>query len=29
VLSELASSGAIKIAGAMYDIETGTVEFFS
>ena len=28
VLSELASSGAIKIVGAMYDLETGVVEFF-
>ncbi len=27
VLSELASSGAIKIAGAMYNLETGAVEF--
>jgi carbonic anhydrase len=29
VLSELASSDAIKIVGAMYDLETGAVEFFS
>jgi carbonic anhydrase len=28
VLSELASSGAIKIVGAMYNLETGAVEFF-
>jgi carbonic anhydrase len=28
VLSELASSDAIKIVGAMYDLETGVVEFF-
>jgi carbonic anhydrase len=28
VLSELASSGAIKIVGAMYDLESGVVEFF-
>jgi carbonic anhydrase len=29
VLSELASSGAIKSVGAMYDLETGVVQFFS
>ena len=29
VLSELESSGAIKIAGAMYDLETGVVDFFA
>ena len=28
VLSELESSGAIKIAGAMYDLQTGAVDFF-
>jgi len=28
VLRELESDGAIKIAGAMYDLETGAVEFF-
>ena len=28
VLAELETSGAIKIAGAMYDIDTGLVEFF-
>jgi len=29
VLAELESSGAIKIAGAMYNLETGVVEFFA
>jgi len=29
VLRELESSGAIKIAGAMYDLETGVVDFFA
>jgi carbonic anhydrase len=29
VLEDLERSGAIKIAGAMYDLETGLVEFFS
>ncbi|HET9534714.1 MAG TPA: carbonic anhydrase family protein [Mesorhizobium sp.] len=29
VLAEMESSGAIKIAGAMYDLETGVVEFAS
>jgi carbonic anhydrase len=29
VLKELESSGAIKIAGAMYDLETGGVDFFA
>jgi carbonic anhydrase len=29
VLAELAKSGAIKVAGAMYDLETGAVEFFA
>ncbi|HEX5939951.1 MAG TPA: carbonic anhydrase family protein [Dehalococcoidia bacterium] len=29
VLEDLESSGAIKIAGAMYNLETGLVEFFS
>jgi carbonic anhydrase len=28
VLAELESKGAIKIAGAMYNLETGAVEFF-
>jgi carbonic anhydrase len=28
VLAELETSGAIKIAGAMYNLETGRVEFF-
>jgi carbonic anhydrase len=28
VLAELEASGAIKIAGAMYDIQTGLIEFF-
>jgi carbonic anhydrase len=28
VLAELESKGAIKIAGAMYNLETGLVEFF-
>ena len=28
VLAELEASGAIKIAGAMYDLETGAIEFF-
>ena len=28
VLAELESRGAIKIAGAMYDLKTGAVEFF-
>jgi carbonic anhydrase len=28
ILAELETSGAIKIAGAMYNLETGTVEFF-
>jgi hypothetical protein len=29
VLRELQSKRAIKIAGAMYDLETATVEFFA
>jgi carbonic anhydrase len=29
VLAELESSGAIKIAGAMYNLETGVVDFFA
>jgi carbonic anhydrase len=29
VLRELESHGSIKIAGSMYNLETGTVEFFS
>ena len=29
VLAELAKSGAIKIAGAMYNLETGVVDFFA
>jgi carbonic anhydrase len=29
VLAELETSGAIKIAGAMYNLETGVVEFFA
>jgi carbonic anhydrase len=29
VLAELESSGAIKVAGAMYNLETGRVEFFA
>jgi carbonic anhydrase len=29
VLAELETSGAIKIAGAMYQLETGVVEFFA
>src|SRR5689334_23233137 len=29
VLLELETNGALKIAGAMYDLETGGVEFFS
>jgi len=29
VLRELESSGSIKIAGSMYDLETGMVEFFA
>jgi carbonic anhydrase len=29
VLMELETNGTIKIAGAMYDLETGAVEFFS
>ena len=29
VLAELESSSAIKIVGAMYDLETGVVEFAS
>jgi carbonic anhydrase len=29
VLRVLASAGAIKIAGAMYDVETATIDFFS
>jgi carbonic anhydrase len=29
VLTDLETSGAIKIAGAMYDLETGRVEFFA
>jgi carbonic anhydrase len=28
VLAEMETSGAIKIAGAMYNIQTGVVEFF-
>ena len=28
VLAELESKGSIKIAGAMYNLETGAVEFF-
>jgi len=29
VLLELETNGALKITGAMYDLETGGVEFFS
>ena len=29
VLAEMESSGAIKIAGAMYNLETGVVDFFA
>ena len=29
VLTEMESSGAIKIAGAMYNLETGVVDFFA
>jgi carbonic anhydrase len=29
VLAELETSGAIKIAGAMYNLETGRLEFFA
>ena len=29
VLADLESSGAIKIVGAMYNLESGLVEFFS
>jgi carbonic anhydrase len=28
VLADLAASGAVKIVGAMYNLETGLVEFF-
>ena len=28
VLADLERSGAVKIAGAMYNLETGLVEFF-
>jgi hypothetical protein len=29
VLRELESTGSIKIAGSMYNLETGVVEFFT
>jgi len=29
VLAEMESNGAIKIAGAMYNLETGVVDFFA
>jgi len=29
VLAELESKGAIKISGAMYNLETGTMNFFA
>jgi carbonic anhydrase len=29
VLADLESKGTIKIAGAMYNLETGAVEFFT
>jgi carbonic anhydrase len=29
VLAEMESNGAIKIAGAMYSVETGVVDFFA
>ena len=29
VLAEMESSGAIKIAGAMYKLETGVIDFFA
>ena len=29
VLAEMESTGAIKIAGAMYNLETGVVDFFA
>jgi carbonic anhydrase len=29
VLAEMESKGAVKIAGAMYNLETGVVDFFA
>jgi carbonic anhydrase len=29
VLAELETNGAVKIAGAMYNLETGVVDFFA
>jgi carbonic anhydrase len=29
VLAEMESKGAIKIAGAMYNLETGVIDFFA